>query len=232
MMDNIKDRLNTVLLLLMLTVLSTVSHCQYQIKCIVVSRYVIFILNFHYQKFYCACIAEEFICRWSTDTLSTLWMDIYRYDDIYEGQAVRSVYSRRGRIKQSFRFQEGKPTYTTHTSTYFIYTHRLPLQSRVPAARLYCNYTTMSPTTALRFTFKFTFLQMRTHPPLSYFYRWEQPWDGILGQQFNKGQTKSFAPCCSQSLLLADLKGNHSLLWFLKSLQKIREIRKLESIRE
>ncbi len=114
--------------------------------------------------------------------------------------AVRSVYSRRGRIKQSFRFQEGKPTYTTHTSTYFIYTHRLPLQPHVPAARLYCNYTTLSPTTALRFTFKFSFLQMRTHPPLSYFYRWEQPWDGILGQQFNRG-LESFAPCCSQSLL-------------------------------
>jgi hypothetical protein len=76
----------------------------------------------------------------------SLWWYIWRL-------AVRSVYSRRSRIKQSFRFQEGKPTYTTHTSTYFIYTHRLALhlQPHGPAARLYCNYTAVSPTTALSF---------------------------------------------------------------------------------
>ncbi len=34
--------------------------------------------------------------------------------------------------------------------------------------------------------------------------------DGILGHQVNK----YFAPCYSQSLLLADLKEKHTLLWF------------------
>ncbi len=31
---------------------------------------------------------------------------------------------------------------------------------------------------------------------------------------------ESFAPCYSQSLLLADFKGNHVLFWFLESAQK------------
>jgi hypothetical protein len=39
------------------------------------------------------------------------------------------------------------------------------------------------------------------------------PRDGILGPQFNK-RLESFAPCYSQSLLLADFKENHTLLWF------------------
>jgi hypothetical protein len=57
-------------------------------------------------------------------------------------------------------------------------------------------------------------------------------WDGILGHQFNK-RLESFAPCYSQSLLLADFKKNHTLLWCWKSLQKkIRKTRKLESIHE
>ncbi len=43
--------------------------------------------------------------------------------------------------------------------------------------------------------------------------------DGILEHQFNKS-LESFAPCYSQSLLLADFKENPTLLWFLKSLQK------------
>jgi hypothetical protein len=57
--------------------------------------------------------------------------------------------------------------------------------------------------------------------------------DGILGHQFDK-RLKSFAPCYSQSLLLADLNGNHSLTLVLKilSLKIIREIRKLESIHD
>ncbi len=37
--------------------------------------------------------------------------------------------------------------------------------------------------------------------------------DGILGHQFNK-RLKSLAPCYSQSLILADFKENHTLLWF------------------
>jgi hypothetical protein len=39
--------------------------------------------------------------------------------------------------------------------------------------------------------------------------------DGILGHQINK-RLESFAPCYSQSLLLADCKENHTLLWFTK----------------
>ncbi len=37
--------------------------------------------------------------------------------------------------------------------------------------------------------------------------------DGILGHQFDK-RLESFAPCYSQSLLLADFTENHTLLWF------------------
>ncbi len=37
--------------------------------------------------------------------------------------------------------------------------------------------------------------------------------DGILGHQLNK-RLESFAPCYSQSLLLADFKENHTLLWY------------------
>ncbi len=53
----------------------------------------------------------------------------------------------------------------------------------------------------------------------------------ILGHKFNK-RLESFAPCYSQSFLLADFKGNHTLLRFSKSLQKIRETRTLKSIPE
>jgi hypothetical protein len=41
------------------------------------------------------------------------------------------------------------------------------------------------------------------------------PGDEILGHQFNK-RLESFAPCYSQSLLLADFKETHTLLWFEK----------------
>ncbi len=41
-----------------------------------------------------------------------------------------------------------------------------------------------------------------------------------------------FAPCYSQSILMADFKENDTLVWFYKSLQKIRETRKLKSIYE
>jgi hypothetical protein len=37
--------------------------------------------------------------------------------------------------------------------------------------------------------------------------------DGILGHQFNK-TLESFAPCYSQSLLLADYKETHTLPWY------------------
>jgi hypothetical protein len=57
------------------------------------------------------------------------------------------------------------------------------------------------------------------------------PRDGVLGHQLYK-RLEFFAPCYLQSLLLADFKENHILLWFKKSLQKIRETRKLESIHE
>ncbi len=40
--------------------------------------------------------------------------------------------------------------------------------------------------------------------------------DRILEHQLNK-RLESFAPCYSQSLLLADFKENHTLLWFYKS---------------
>jgi hypothetical protein len=50
--------------------------------------------------------------------------------------------------------------------------------------------------------------------------------DGILRHQFSK-RLESFPPCYLQALL-ADLKPYSSLV--LKSLQKIRETRKLESI--
>ncbi len=55
--------------------------------------------------------------------------------------------------------------------------------------------------------------------------------DGILGHYLDK-ILESFAPCHSQSLLLADFKDNQTLLWFQKYIQKIREARKLESIHE
>jgi hypothetical protein len=55
--------------------------------------------------------------------------------------------------------------------------------------------------------------------------------DEILGHQFKK-RFEYFSPGFSPSLLLADFKENHALLWFNKSLQKIRETRKLESIHE
>jgi hypothetical protein len=56
-------------------------------------------------------------------------------------------------------------------------------------------------------------------PGAEYGSPWPGPmtWDGILGHQVNKS-LESFAPCYSQSLLLADFKENHSLLWFLKIL--------------
>jgi hypothetical protein len=37
--------------------------------------------------------------------------------------------------------------------------------------------------------------------------------DEMFGHQFNK-RPESFAPCYSQSLLLADFEENHTLLWF------------------
>ncbi len=40
-----------------------------------------------------------------------------------------------------------------------------------------------------------------------------EPTDGILGHQFNI-RLESLAPCCSQSLLLADILKKHTLLWF------------------
>jgi hypothetical protein len=52
--------------------------------------------------------------------------------------------------------------------------------------------------------------------------------DGILGHQFNK-RAEPFAQCYSLSLLLADSKEKYTLFWFKKSLQKIRETRKLQS---
>jgi hypothetical protein len=56
--------------------------------------------------------------------------------------------------------------------------------------------------------------------------------DGILGHQFNK-RLESFAPCYSQSLLLADFKRKPYSPLVLKILtKKIRETRKLESIHE
>ncbi len=48
-------------------------------------------------------------------------------------------------------------------------------------------------------------------------------WDGILGYKFDK-RLESFALCYSQSLLLADLKENHTILWFLKYIQENRQI--------
>jgi hypothetical protein len=50
--------------------------------------------------------------------------------------------------------------------------------------------------------------------------------NGILRHQFHK-RLESFAPSYSQSLLLADFKENHTLLWFKKSSQKIHETRKI-----
>ncbi len=55
--------------------------------------------------------------------------------------------------------------------------------------------------------------------------------DGILEHLFNK-RLESFAPCSSQSLLLADFIENHTPIWFLKSIQKIHETRKLEAVYE
>jgi hypothetical protein len=43
--------------------------------------------------------------------------------------------------------------------------------------------------------------------------------DGILGLKFDKG-LETFAPCYLKSLLLTDLTENHTLLWFLKFMQK------------
>jgi hypothetical protein len=40
-------------------------------------------------------------------------------------------------------------------------------------------------------------------------------WDGILGHHLNK-RLESFATCYSQSILLADFKENHTLLWLKK----------------
>jgi hypothetical protein len=54
----------------------------------------------------------------------------------------------------------------------------------------------------------------------------------FLDIKFDK-RLESFAPCYSQSILLAaDFKENDTLVWFYKSLQKIRETRKLKSIYE
>ncbi len=55
--------------------------------------------------------------------------------------------------------------------------------------------------------------------------------DGILVHKFYK-RLESISLGYSQSRLLADFKENHSLLWFEKSLQKICEPWKLESIHE
>jgi hypothetical protein len=44
----------------------------------------------------------------------------------------------------------------------------------------------------------------------------------FLDIKFDK-RLEFFAPCYSQSILLADLKENDTLVWFYKSLQKIRE---------
>jgi hypothetical protein len=44
-------------------------------------------------------------------------------------------------------------------------------------------------------------------------------WDEILGHQLEK-KLESFAPCYSQSFLLAAFTENHALLWFLKSIQE------------
>jgi hypothetical protein len=71
----------------------------------------------------------------------------------------------------------------------------------------------------------------KSRPFRSVPYRQPDTRDGILGQKFTK-RLESFAPCYLQSLLLADFKENHSLLWFYNYLQKIREIRKLASIHE
>jgi hypothetical protein len=56
-------------------------------------------------------------------------------------------------------------------------------------------------------------------------------WGGILGYQFNK-RFESFAPCYSQSLLLANFTETHTVSGFKKSLQKIIETRKLEPLHE
>jgi hypothetical protein len=42
---------------------------------------------------------------------------------------------------------------------------------------------------------------------------YEEYGDGILGHQFNR-RLEFFAPCYSQTLLQADFKENHTLLWF------------------
>ena len=55
--------------------------------------------------------------------------------------------------------------------------------------------------------------------------------DGILGHQFNK-RLESFAPCYSQSLLLADFKENHTFSGIKNPHKNIRETRNLESIHE
>ncbi len=55
--------------------------------------------------------------------------------------------------------------------------------------------------------------------------------NGILGHKFNK-RIESFAPCYSQSLLLADFNDNHTLLGLKNPSKKIRETRKLKSIHE
>jgi hypothetical protein len=56
-------------------------------------------------------------------------------------------------------------------------------------------------------------------------------WGGILGHQFDR-RIVSFAPCYSQSLLLADFTENRKLFCFKNPCIKIREQKKLESIRE
>jgi hypothetical protein len=56
-----------------------------------------------------------------------------------------------------------------------------------------------------------------------------EPRDGILAHKFNK-RLESFAPCYSQSLLLADFKENHTD--FNCFYRKIGKTRKLEPSHE
>jgi hypothetical protein len=53
----------------------------------------------------------------------------------------------------------------------------------------------------------------------------------LLDIKFYK-RLESFAPWYSQFLLLADFEENCSFLWFKKPVQKIREIKRRESIHE
>jgi hypothetical protein len=57
--------------------------------------------------------------------------------------------------------------------------------------------------------------------------------DGILGHQFEEKILESFAPCYSQSILLADFKENQILYsGFKNTYKKICETRSLEFIHD